>query len=376
MQESGVRMFLTQQRYHAKMKSEHRCFKKFINSLNSVLAQQSYGYHIQKFMRFCVAAKYITHEEAFEELLEFDSEKITDVLEDFVESLQEVNYKNVSTALSSPELFFTMNRKIWHNKMVRKGIKQLDIIRGGSLPITDEEIEQVYINCNRPRDRFLISLLGCTGIRPGAIVDPVMKFKHLTPVEDCYGLSVYDESKDGYWAILTPEASRDLERYKQSRIKNGETLTGESPLLGTESSRWHPTYDYLTLRTLTATLERRIKGHVKRVKVGNDYDKAIVYMFRKRFNTKLKLKNEVNSDVAELCMGHKLVGAQHTYTKPTLLEVYAAIKPAFEDLTINSNTRKSIALELERKRLEVLKDNMKTSIFDEVMLTLQQKEIR
>lgn len=65
-------------------------------------------------------------------------------------------------------------------------------------------------------------------------------------------------------------------------------------------------------------------------------------------------------------MGHKLVGAQHTYTKPTLLEVYAAIKPAFEDLTINSNTRKSIALELERKRLELLESDMADRVFQKL----------
>jgi integrase len=372
MQQSGVKMFKTQQMYHDKMKLEHRCFKKYINSLNSVLAQQSYGYHIQKFMRFCVATKYITGDEEFEQLLEFGPDKITDVLEDFVESLQEVNYKNVSTALSSPELFFTMNRKIWHNKLVRKGIRQLDRVRGGSLPITDEEIEQVYLNCKRPRDRFLISFLGCTGIRTGAIIDPIIKFKHLTPIDDCYGLRIYDESREGYWAILIPEASKDLDAYKQHRIKNGEVITGESPLFATESSRWNPKYDYLTQRTLTATLERRIKGHVNRIKTERDFDKAITYMFRKRFNTKLKLNNKVNSDVAELCMGHKLLGSQHTYTKPTLEQIYTAIKPAFESLTIDSNARKQVILTAQRKELEELKNITEGKIQDMITKTLSR----
>ena len=365
-------MYSTQQIYHDKMKSKHRCFKKFINSLNSILAQQSYGYHIQKFMKFCVDAKHISGDEEFEELLEFDSEKITDVLEDYVEYLQEDNYKNVSTALSSPELFFTMNRKIWHNKLVRKGIKKLDRVRGGSLPITDEEIEKVYNNCKRPRDKCVISLLGCIGIRPGAIIDPIIKFKHLTPIEDCYALKIYDESREGYLAIIIPEARKDLDEYKASRIRNGEVITGESPILATESSRWNPKYEYLTQRTLTAILERRINGHVKRIKTDKDFDKAITYMFRKRFNTKLKLNNEVNSDVAELCMGHKLVGSQHTYTKPTVVEVYNAIKPAFETLTIDSSKRKDIALEKERKKVKELEAKTDTMVFEKVMESNQK----
>ena len=360
-------MYSTQQIYHDRMKSKHRCFKKFINSLNSILAQQSYGYHIQKFMKFCVSAKHISGPEEFEELLEFDSEKITDVLEDYVEYLQEDNYKNVSTALSSPELFFTMNRKIWHNKLVRKGIKRLDHIRGGSLPITDEEIEQVYRNCKSPRDRCVISLLGCIGIRPGAIIDPIIKFKHLTPIEDCYALRIYDESREGYLAIIIPEARKDLDEYKQSRIRNGEVITEDSPILATESSRWYPKYEYLTQRTLTALLERRIKGHVKRTKIDKDFDKAITYMFRKRFNTKLKINNEVNSDVAELCMGHKLSGSQHTYTKPTIQEVYAAIKPAFETLTIDSAKRKDIALAKEREKNIEYDGDMEERLFYRIL---------
>lgn len=374
LEKSGVRMYSTQQKYHDRMKSEHRCFKKFINSLNSVLAQQSYGYHIQKFMKFCVDAKHISGAEEFEELLEFDSEKITDVLEDYVEYLQEDNYKNVSTALSSPELFFTMNRKIWHHKLVRKGIKRLDRIRGGSLPITDEEIEQVYNHCKRPRDRCVISLLGCIGIRPGAIIDPIIRFKHLTPIEDCYALRIYDESREGYLAIIIPEARRDLDEYKASRIRNGETITGDSPILATESSRWSPKYEYLTQRTLTALLERRIKDHVKRIKTDRDFDKAITYMFRKRFNTKLKLNNEVNSDVAELCMGHKLAGSQHTYTKPTVQEVYAAIKPAFESLTIDSAKRKDIALAKERKKNKELEGDIENRLFSRIMQNMQREK--
>jgi hypothetical protein len=352
-------MNFTQQKWHTKMKKEHKCFKKFITSLNAVKSQQSYGYHFQKFMRFCVQENYVSGPEEFEELLEFDSEKITDVLEDYVDFLQENNTKAISSVLSSPELFFTMNRKIWHNKLVRKGIISLDRKKGGELAITDEEIERVYQDCNTPREKCIISLIGCLGIRPGAIADPVIRFKHLIPIEDSYGIRIYDESKYGYWAIIIPEARKDIENYKQSRIRNGEKITDESPLLKTDPSKWNHMYDYVTVPTLNCIMKRLIKDKVKRTKTGNRYDKALHTMFRKRFSQKLGLTNLVNSNVAELCMGHTLPGSQHTYKQSVTLEkVYEAVKPAFEILTIDSSKRKDIALSKEKaKNEELMKSN-------------------
>lgn len=225
--------------WRTRLCKEHRCFKKFIKSLNSESSQEGYGYTIQKFMKFAVTEKHVKHNEDFEGLLKLNSDKITDVLEDYVDFLQENKTANVGTVLASPELFFTMNRKIWHNKMVRKGIKKLNRTKGGGLPIEDSEVEAVYFGTKSPRNRCFLSMLSSLGIRPGAITDPVLRFKHLEPIEDCYGVTIYDESEEGYTGILIPEARRDLDTYKASRITNGETITDESPIFATMPSRWN-----------------------------------------------------------------------------------------------------------------------------------------
>ena len=72
-------------------------------------------------------------------------------------------------------------------------------------------------------------------------------------------------------------------------------------------------------------------------------------MFRKRFNTKLKLNNEVNSNVAELVMAHKLPGAQGNYTKPTMEECYIEVKKAIPELTIDPSLRKQAIIEQKEK---------------------------
>ena len=108
---------------------EHKCFRRFIGSLNAVSSQETYGYKMQKFMRFVVEQKYVKHTKDFEALLEFDTKKITYVLEDYVFFMQERGNVAVGTDLAAPELFFEMNRKIWHNKLVHKESRRLPILQ-------------------------------------------------------------------------------------------------------------------------------------------------------------------------------------------------------------------------------------------------------
>jgi len=111
--------------WRKEMSHNHKCFRKFIGSLNAETSRETYGYKIQKFMKWALGEKIVSHNEDFEGLLEFDAEKITDILEDYVFFLQERGDVAVGTDLASPELFFEMNRKMWHNKLVRKGIRKL-----------------------------------------------------------------------------------------------------------------------------------------------------------------------------------------------------------------------------------------------------------
>jgi len=48
-------------------------------------SRKGYAYKIEKFMKYCVAGYVINHSEDFEKLLDFDSDKITDLLNDYVD---------------------------------------------------------------------------------------------------------------------------------------------------------------------------------------------------------------------------------------------------------------------------------------------------
>ena len=109
--------------------------KLFFRTLNENTSKESYGYKFQKFMRFAVENKWCKTNEDFDTLLALDSDKITDLLSDYVDFLEDRKDKNVGTVLASPELSFQNNRKLWHRELVRGGIKRDKGIPGGELSI-------------------------------------------------------------------------------------------------------------------------------------------------------------------------------------------------------------------------------------------------
>ena len=97
-----------------------------------------------------------------------------------------------------------------------------------------------------------------------------------------------------------------------------------------------------------------IKAGIERIKKGKRYDKAAIYGFRKRFNTILKLNNDVNSNIAEKLMAHKR-GLDGTYLQPTKEECFTEFVKAIPFLTISDDERirlENQALKKEKSKLE------------------------
>ena len=371
---------IKQAQWIERMRKEHSSFRKFIKVPSTPKSKETYAYKIQRFMNFAATFKYVTHAEDFESLLEYDSEKITDILEDFVNYLeeQELVYETIKSTLAAPELFFDMNRKLWHKKLVRRSIQREDRIQGGKEPATNDDLQNMLKYCERSiRKQSIIHFLASTGIRPAALVDPVLKLKHLKSMPNlndpinqphyCYAVKVYDESKEGYWAFLTPEARKIIDRYLNGRKLTGEKLDEESPLFTTLGSRWNTKNQYLTDENMKEILARIVKGaKIQRRKTGKRYDKSLVYMFRKRFNTILKLNNNVNSNVAEKLMAHKR-GLDGTYLQPSLEQYYAEFFKAVSDLTIEDTERLRVTnkiLEKEKSELRELNEEKEKIIED------------
>jgi len=67
---------------------------------------------------------------------------------------------------------------------------------------------------------------------------------------------------------------------------------------------------------------------ITRTKKRNRFDIMIDHGFRKRFNTILKIDNEINSNIAEKLMQHKK-GLDGSYLTPTRAECFAELSKEF-----------------------------------------------
>ena len=77
--------------------------------------------------------------------------KITDIFEQYVYDLEdeELISDSVKSTITAPELFFEMNRKLWHKKLVRRSIEKTDRVQAGQEPATDEDVQMMLSYCEK-----------------------------------------------------------------------------------------------------------------------------------------------------------------------------------------------------------------------------------
>jgi integrase/recombinase XerD len=329
-------------------KKTSKAYYKFMQSIKTTSTLKAYNYALDKFM-------ILSKLKSYDNVIKLKTDDIQDLLESYVISLKNRSYQTVNLYVSGVELFFEMNKVLFHKRILRKLFPGNDKEPGGKLPYTTEEIERMLSVTTKLRTKAIIHYLASTGSRPAGIDDPVLRLKHIVDMpHGCKSVYIYEGSKQGYWAFLTPEASRSLDRYFRKRKINGETLTDESPVFS-NMDNGRTLKDYLSkFSARQMIIDTVIRAGIERIKTGNRFDKAIIYGFRKRFNTILKINNDVNSNIAEKLMAHKR-GLDGTYLQPTKEECFAEFIKAIPELTISSTERqkhKIETLEIEKTELE------------------------
>ncbi len=340
-------------------KETSRAYHKFKQSIKTPSTLRAYNYALDKFMIKSTLKSY-------EHILKLSGENIQGLLEDYIISLKNYSFQSANLYLAGVELFLDMNMILYHKRILRKLLPNNDAEPGGKLPYTTEEIGRMLSVTTKLRTKAVIHYLASTGSRPAGIEDPVLRLKH---VEDmpfgCKSVFIYDGSKQGYWAFLTPEASRSLENYFRKRKLNGENLTDESPVFvnieGFPTARQEHLSQSSARQMIADTL---IKAGIERTKKGKRYDKATIYGFRKRFNTILKLNNDVNSNIAEKLMAHKR-GLDGTYLQPTKEECFAEFIKAIPELTISSTERQRAVIENKNKKIDELQSTKEENLLQQ-----------
>lgn len=343
-----------------------RSYKRFLRGISSELTKITYAKNLKIFMEF-------NKLENYDNVATSPTKIIDEYFEDYIDFMSDKGVKGgtIRTNLAGIERFFLMNDCIWHKDRIRHSIKKDSELIGGKVPITTEELQRMLKCTKSLRTIAIVHFLASTGIRPGALVDPILRMKHLKKLDNCYAIQVYDGSIEGYWVFLTPEAAKALDDYNQWRKTRNEKITEDTPIFGVVDKR-NAKGDNLTDKSLRWILNLLIKSAgIQRTKInGKRYDKAIVYMFRKRFNTVLKINNEVNSNIAEKLMAHKK-GLDGVYLQPTQEECYNEFIKAVPQLTIDSAERKQVELDiLTKEKSELQKkvdeiEEMRQQVADE-----------
>ena len=329
------------------------CFLNFKRSIRNQYTFSTYKHSVNSFCKFtklrCTEIKQLNE-------LDLHSQ-----LAAWIEYMNErgLRRRTIRTILEGMERFLSMNLITYHKKTLHCLIRGNDKDQiGGNVPFSDEDIRKMLESTDKLRTKAVIHFLKDTGARPRAMTDPVLRLKHLVPMPyGCYAVRIYDEaesgfsdsSRYGYWAFMTPEGRKAIDKYIQSRKLNGEKLSAESPLFSAPDGN----VDYLTLGNLYTILRRIYKqAGVDRKKIdARRYDKAIVYGFRKRFDTILKIDNSINSNIAEKLMAHTY-GLDGNYLKPNREQCFAEFVKAIPALTVSEAERQK--LELEKKDKEIL----------------------
>jgi len=329
-------------------------YQVFKGGIKTKGTDKTYGYSLREFFRFVSIKKY-------DDFVRLHPKTIQNLIKIWILNLSDKNLRSatIKAKLNAVEHFLVMNDIIINNKLVRKLIPSTDYIPGGDVPFTTSEIQRMLSSTTKLRTKALIHFLASTGARPAAIVDPILRIRHLEDMpHDCKAVKIYEGSREGYWGYLTPEATKALKHYFSSRKLNGEELTSESPVFANHPKSNRKKQEHFEPRSLRLLLTKLLfAAGIKREKTGNRYNKAILYGFRKRFNTILKLNNQVNSNIAEKLMAHKR-GLDGSYLKPTKEECFNEFFKAVSELTISDESRDKIKIEklkVERTEIEELK---------------------
>lgn len=314
------------------------CYENFLAAIKTEATKINYTRALEKFREFSGVKE-------FSEFKKMSYEEVKDLLAKYVQSINHLTYPSCNSYLSAIELFLDMNEILYPKKIIRRMLPANDKKAGGNKPYTTQEIQKMLKSTTNLKTKFLIHLFVSTGGRPNALHDPILT---LGDVEDmpngCKAVLVYEGSKEEYWTFWTPECVEAFNDYISARKRNGEYLTNDSPLF---ISKGRP-IPYRAVRKLMETVVEN--SGIVRTKVGHRYDKALFYGFRKRFNTILKIDNDVNSNIAEKLMAHKR-GLDGVYLQPTREECFEEFKKAILELAIDPTERQRI--ELQKKQEEI-----------------------
>lgn len=296
----------------------------------------------------------------FDSILNVEQSDLQKMVETYVIHIKKnINPNTIPTYVNPIKTFLETN-DIDLNWRKIKRLFPAKIKRSGSSAYQTQDIELMLKATPQVRNKAVIHFLASTGCRVGALVD--LKINHLRDMPlGCKMVTIYEGSTDEYFTFLTPEASKALELYFIERKKNGEEFTEDTPIFRNRYQLASQKTKPLSTESAQQILHRAVSNaSLRGQKKNGRYAEQLAHAFRKRFNTVLKLNNQVNDNAIEKMMGHKK-GLDGTYLQITSEQLFEEFKKGIPDLTIEQSEVQKVKiekLEAEKSELEEYKQKI------------------
>jgi integrase len=370
-------------------------FKSAIRSDKSLQLYKQFLFHFCNFIKMTtdeIVSKYNSNENARESI------KLQYMIEDYAIHLQrkvtegKISAHTCKVAISPIKLLCDMNDIILNFRKIRK------LLPHGNSSAADEAYSREQIKKMLEfadlRTKIPILFMASSGMRLGGF--QVLTDGCIKPICDeksgklvAAHVVIYKGSDDEYDTFVSPEAYRTYEEYRNLRIKFGEKVSKNSPVL---LRRFDVSQDgknvmidnskHLALPTLAGIIKTvAYKAGVREAseKYNDRYNIKIAHGFRKFFSSTLSNiktpdgRNAIDFIKKEWLLGHSLTGIhtlEENYNRNDrvnlLLDEYLK---AVKEVTISDEER----LKVEVKKLQTDISNMKTV---EVQLAAKDKEMQ
>jgi integrase len=278
--------------------------------------------------------------------------RIEDKIINYIDHLkkQKLNLSTIKGRVYSIFKFYTANRV----NLDRKHISQYFPAPSKTkedLPYTIEDVQKMLKATTNPeRDNFMLYLLSSTGMRVGALSD--LTYGDIEPMypegyqgKHLYKVIVYRGTREEYYTFTTFECAEALDSYTDYRIRMGETITKDSPLLRDQFSS-----NYRTKKKNQANFLSSFSDVVDRITnragvrtKGNDrqkrHSKMLDHAFRKMVNSKM-IEAGVEYDTKEFLLAHKTTrGLDTSYSRIPVNKRLNEYVKAIDLLTISPENR-------------------------------------
>jgi integrase len=254
-------------------------------------------------------------------------------------------YSTIHNYVASVMAFYKINDVVLNTRKINRFTPLQKKVRKDRAYTHEEILKMIEIADERMKAAIL--LMASSGVRLGAL--PLLKLRHMHESK----LIVYENEREEYFTFITQECKKALDVYLDMRLRYGEKLDKESPLLREQFDikdqfqiRKPKQFTVWMIKWKIVDLQKRLGIRTKEV--------ATTHGFRKFFTTQL-IHSKVNPEIREMLLGHK-IGLASAYYRPTEDEMLEEYEKAVDNLTIdpaNRLQRKVEMLSIEKSKVDI-----------------------